>query len=151
MLKQFTILFISALFFLSACSSIKNVECTGIQGFKVHKVNTEGINSEVMVTIKNPNNFGFNIYPSEFDVVYGGIKLGKAKLDKKVAISKNAEETYPFELAGDFKGIGLADIMKLLESLTRKGELQIKGDLKVGKLLMKKTFPVEVKRKIAID
>lgn len=151
MLKQLSLLFFAALFFLSSCTSIKNVECTGIKGFKVHKVNTEGINSEVMLTIKNPNNFGFYIYPSEFDVMYAGIRLGKAKLEKKVAITKNAEETYPFELAGDFKGISLADIMKLLESLTRKGELHIKGDLKVGKLLMKKTFPVEVKRKIAID
>ena len=141
---------LSTLFFIS-CATIKDVECTGIKGFKVNKINTEGINSEVLVTIKNPNNFGFSIFPSEFDVTYAGIKIGKAKLDKKVPIAKNSEETYPFELAGDFTGITLGDIMKLLESFTRKGMLEIKGDLNVGKGFAKKSFPVSEKRTIAID
>jgi LEA14-like dessication related protein len=151
MFRLIVVLFSLSTIFFTACASIKDVECTGIKGFKVNKINAEGINSEVMVTIKNPNSFGFSIYPSEFDVTYGGIKIGKAKLDKKVPIAKNSEETYPFELSGDFKGITLTDIMKLLESFTRKGMLEIKGDLNVGKGLVKKSFPVNEKKTIAID
>lgn len=146
---RFKLFFVSfTLIFLCSCREIKEVECTGIKGFKLNKINTEGINSEVKVSIRNPNPFGFTIYKSEFDVLFGGIKLGKAKLNDKVKISANKEETYTFFLNADFKGISLSDILKLLESFTSKGELEVKGNLNVGKWFVKKSFPVNVKEKV---
>lgn len=135
----------------AACSRIKEVQCTDIKGFKIHKVNTEGINSDVMLTIKNPNNVGFYIYPSEFNVAFSGIKLGKARLNEKVFIAKKSEQTYPFTIAGDFKDITLGDIMKMLEGFSRKGDLEVKGNLNVGKFLVKKSFPVELKERLAAE
>ncbi len=142
-------LLIASFIFLTSCKDIKEVECTGIKDFKVHKVNTEEINSEIFVTIKNPNPFGFTIYKSEFDVLFSSIKLGQAKLDKKVKIGANKEETYPFLLKADLKGVSLSDVLKILESFSHKGVLEVKGDLKVGKLFVKKSFPVNVKEKIS--
>lgn len=147
--KLIVCLLLSGLFF--SCSRIKEVQCTDIKGFKVHKVNTEGIDSDVMLTIKNPNKVGFYIYPSEFNVAFSGIKLGKARLKEKVFIPKNSEQTYPFTIAGDFKDITLGDIMKVLEAFSRTGELEVKGNLNVGKFLVKKSFPVELKEKISVE
>jgi LEA14-like dessication related protein len=148
-MRKFLLLFLPL--FLLSCANIKEVQCTGVKGFKINKVSTEGINADILLTIKNPNSFRFFIYPSEFNVKYGGVKLGKAKLENKVRIDGNAEQTYPFSLIGDFKGLTLGDVMKALESFTRQGFLEIDGDIKVGKLFVKKTFPVNVKQKIATE
>jgi len=81
--------FMSLLFCLLAltnCRDIKEVQCTGVKGFKINKMDAKGIDGDILIGIKNPNAFGFSIYKSAFDVTYSGIYLGKAKLVKRVHI-----------------------------------------------------------------
>lgn len=139
------------LLLLVSCRNLKEVEYVAVKGFKINKVNTESIDAEIQITLKNPNNFGFNIYRSEFEASYGGVKLGKARLEKKVHIGKNAVQTYPFAIKGDFKNVTLGEVMKLLESFTRKSTLDVNGKIKIGKLFLKKTFPIVIKEKISVD
>jgi LEA14-like dessication related protein len=141
----------AVVFFLVGCRDIKEVHCTGVKGFKVNHINTSGIDGDILLGIKNPNNFGFSIYKSAFDVTYSGIYLGKARLTRRVFIRKNAEETYSFNLKSDFKNVNLMDVMKLLQGATSKGSIEVKGDLKVGKLLLRKSVPVDVKEKIRLE
>lgn len=150
MIRNIVILFLVALT-QATCINFKEVKCTGIKGFKINKVNTESIDAEVMLQVNNPNTFGFKLLPSEFNVSYSGIKLGQAKLVKKTKIRANTEATYSFRLSGDFKSMTLTDVMKMLESFTRKGTLEVNGQLRVGKLFTKKTFPVSYKEKISVD
>ncbi len=137
--------------FLFSCKTLKDPEYTGVKGFKINKINTEGIDGDIMLGIKNPNAFGFTIHKSEFDVSYSGVYLGKARLTEKVFIKGKAEETYSFNLKSDFKNVNLADVIKLLNGASNKGLLEVKGDLKAGKLLIRKKFPVDVKEKLSLE
>jgi LEA14-like dessication related protein len=149
--KTILLYFVAFILCLVSCKNFKEVQCTGVKGFKVGKISTAGLDADIMLGIKNPNSFGFSIYKSEFDISYGGIYLGKAKLSKRVHIGANAEQTYSFNLKSDFKNINLADVMSLLSGASRKGMLEVKGDLKAGKLFVKKKFPVDVKERIGMN
>lgn len=150
-MRRFNFLFLSSLvslfFTISSCKDFKEARCTGVKGFKINNVNAQGINAEVLLGIENPNTVGFSIYPSEFDVVFSGINLGKAKLNKRVHIDANAEKTYSFILKSDFKNVNLMDIMKLMNGGS-SGTVEVKGNLKAGKFYLKKKFPVDVKERV---
>lgn len=144
------VLFLFSLYF-SSCKNLKELECTGVTGFKVNKISTEGIDGDIQLSIKNPNRVGFSIYKSEFDIRYSGVYLGKAKLHKKVHIKANKEEAYSFNIKNDFKDVNLIDVMKLLGGATFKNQIEVKGDLKVGKMYIKKKIPVDLKEKLSIN
>jgi LEA14-like dessication related protein len=151
-MKKFSLL--SALFIcmiFAACRDFKEIQVTGVKGFKVNKIDTKGISADLLLNVKNPNNMGFSIYRSTFDVMYNGINLGKARSSKRVHISANSEETYAFTLKSDFKDINLMDIMKLVNGGGSGGMVQVKGDLKAGKLFIRKKFPVDVKERARLN
>ena len=137
--------------YLSSCKNLKELECTGVTGFKVNKISTEGIDGDIQLSIKNPNRVGFSIYKSEFDIRYSGVYLGKAKLRKKVHIKANKEEIYSFNIKNDFKDVNLMDIMKVLGGASFKNQIEVKGDLKVGKIYIKRKIPVDLKEKLSLD
>lgn len=144
--------FLLFIFLFSGCRNIKEVQCTGVKGFKVNSMSAEeGIDGDILIGIKNPNAFGFSIYKSEFDVTYSGIYLGKAKLTKRVHINTNAEDVYSFNLKNDFKGVNVIDAMKLLSGAIFKNTIEVKGDLKVGKFLLKKKIAVDIKEKVKLN
>ncbi|PBQ32500.1 hypothetical protein CNR22_12190 [Sphingobacteriaceae bacterium] len=153
MTYRFSLLIFCICTFLSFtnCKDFKEVQCTGVKGFKVNTINTSGIDGDIMIGIKNPNAFGFSIYKSEFDVTYSGVYLGKAKLTKRVHINANAEETYSFNLKNDFKGANIMDVMKLLSGAAFKNSVEVKGNLKVGKLFVRKKIPVDIKERINLN
>lgn len=131
---------------ICSCQDFKEVEVTGIEGFKMNKINTEGLEAEIRLGVKNPNMVGFSIYPSEFDIVYCGVPLGVAKLKKRVHIDANCEKSYGFELKSSFKGIGISDLTKIISS-SKSGLMEVKGNLKAGKFWLKKSFPVNRKER----
>lgn|SRR5574343_287632 len=132
---------------ISSCNDFKEAEVTGVKGFKIKKMNTEGIDADVILGVKNPNSIGFSIYPSEFDITFSGVNLGKAKLKKRVHIDANCEKPYVFELKSTFKDINLLDLTKLLSG-SKLGQMEVKGELKAGKFWLKKSFPVNHTEKI---
>ena len=140
---------VSTLFFIS-CKDFKEAQCTGVKGFKIHKIGPQGLDADILLGIKNPNKTGFSIYRSEFDVIFSGINLGKAKLSKRVHIDGNTEKTYSFNLKSNFKDANPMDIMKLISGGAR-GIIEVTGDLKAGKFYLKKRFPVKVKEKVDMN
>lgn len=148
-MKKLAFLLLPLVFIFSSCEEFKEVTVSGIDSFYLKKVSQEGIEAELNVKIKNPNNRNFTIYPSEFDVIFSGIRLGKARLDKKVKIDKNAERVYSFQLKSNLGDVNLMDLPKLL-NLSNIGNIEVKGDLKAGKLFIKKRFPVSYSEKIKI-
>jgi LEA14-like dessication related protein len=147
---SFILCFTAFLLIFSCCRDIKEVRCTGVKGVKVNKLDLSGINADVMLGIMNPNNFGFFIYRSKFDIVYNGVSLGTAKLSKRVRIGANAEKAYSFNLKSNFKNANLADVMKILGGGSQ-GNIEAKGDLKAGKFLLRKKFPIGIKEKVSLD
>jgi len=139
------VLFIALAF--ASCKNFKEAECTGVKGFKINKVNTEGLDADIILGIKNPNTVGFSIYPSEFDINLSGIGLGQAKLKRRVHIDANTEQDYTFTLKSSFKDMNMLDIMKLVNAGS-VGTIRVKGNLKAGKFYLKKNFPVDVKESL---
>jgi len=139
------------IFLLVGCKSFKEAECTGVTGFKINKVDLNGLDADIQLGIKNPNNIGFSVYRSSFDVIYNGVNLGTAHSSKRVHIDANSEKTYSFNLKSNLKNVNLMDIMKLVNSSGAKGVLQVKGNMKAGKFYLKKKFPVDVKERVGMN
>lgn len=130
-----------ALLGIVSCKEFKEVEVVGVENFKVKKISLEGIEADISIIIKNTNSFGFSIYPSEFDILFSGLNLGKARLKKRVHIDSNCEKAYVFELNSSFKGMNLMDLTKIVSG-SNLGSLTVKGELKAGKFWIKKRFPI---------
>lgn len=128
--------------------SFKELQLTSVSGFTINKINTEGIDANLMLKIKNPNRYGFIILKSNVDVIFSGINLGKAQLKEKVKIKGNIEETYIFGLKSDFKNVNLMDVLKLMNGSQNNGVVEVKGDLVCKKFILRKTFPVSVKERL---
>lgn len=144
---------LSSLLFLilTSCQDFKDVTVTRINEFHVTKITAEGIEGQVSLNIKNPNSFGFNIYPSEFDVTFSGVNMGKAQLKQKTHIDANADKSYPFTINTSFKNVNLMDITKLLGSIDNLGAIEVKGELRAGKFFYKKRIPVNLKDRIPLS
>ena len=143
------LIFVFAFFILNSCKEFQEVQVTGVKSFRLTKVNSEGIEGEVILGVKNPNEKGFSIYPSEFDVVYSGINLGKARLYKRVHIDGKSEKLYTFNLKTSLKDVNLVDAMGLLGG-GKMGNIEAKGNLKVGKFLIRKKVPVNISEKVGL-
>jgi LEA14-like dessication related protein len=144
--KRHIFIVFSCFLLFFGCKDFQEVKVLGVQGFKVEKLSMAGIEAEVMISIKNPNNIGFTIYPSEFDIIIGGVNLGKARLYKRVKIEGSTEKAYPFKLKSDFKGLNLMELAGIVGGKLA-GNIEVKGNLYAGKFLIKKKYPVDVKEK----
>jgi LEA14-like dessication related protein len=134
---------------LLSCKDFKEISVTNVNGFKMNKINAEKIEAEIQLKINNPNNMGFSIYPSQFDVVFSGMKLGKAKLNKRVHINAKTEQVYTFQLNTNLSELNPLDALKLL-NMQNLGNIEVNGDLKAGKFYLKKKFPIDYKDKVKL-
>lgn len=146
-MKAIGILLISLVILFSSCREFKEATVTGVDGFSIKKIDTKEMQAELKLLIKNNNSFGFSIYPSEFDVMFSGIHLGKAKLHKRVYINGNTEQVYSFDLKSNLSDLNFLDLARLLGS-DNSGKLEITGYLKAGKFYFKKKFPVNYGDKV---
>jgi LEA14-like dessication related protein len=132
------------------CIHLQQPEFLGVQGFSVRKIDTQGIEGDVFIRIKNPNRFAFRVYPGEVDVSFSGVHLGKARLDKAVKIKAGGEGDYGFHVKSDFKEIRLNEILRLISAAGRQEEVVVKGEVKAGRFFYRKKFPVELREKISL-
>ena len=146
-MKSHLILLIGITLLISSCKNFKEVTVTGVDGFSVKKIDAKEMQAELKLLIKNNNSFGFSIYPSEFDIMFSGINLGKAKLHKRVHINGNTEQVYSFDLKSNLGDLNFIDVARLLGS-NNSGKLEVKGDLKTGKFYLKKKFLVNYSDKV---
>jgi hypothetical protein len=110
------------MFFIS-CKEFKEITVTNVDSFYMNKITTEQIEAEVNVKINNPNNTGFSIYPSEFDVMFSGVRLGKAKLNKRVHIEGKTEKVYTFKLNSKISEMNPLDALRLMNLDNFTGKL----------------------------
>ena len=135
--------------FFSSCKEVQDIKVIAVEGFRINKLNTDGIEAEVNLKIKNENAIGFSIYPSEFDIAFSGVRLGKAKLHKRIHINGSSEKVYSFILKSGFGDLNILDLTKLLNT-GNLGKIEVTGDLKVGKFFIKHKVPVNFSDKIRL-
>jgi len=134
----------------ASCGSFQEISVSNIENFRIHKVTLQEIDGDIDLKIKNPNNTGFSIYPSEFDIVYNNTKLGKAKLHKRVHIGSRSEKVYTFKLKTNLENLNFTDILSLLNGGS-SGTIKLTGDLKAGKLFFKRKYPVNYSNKVNLS
>lgn len=147
-MKNKLLFILTSIIFIS-CKNYKEITVTNVESFYLNKITTEKIEAELNVKINNPNATGFSIYPSECDVVFSGIRLGKAKLNKRVHIDGKSEKVYSFKLNSKISELNPFDALRLL-NLEKLGSIEVKGELKAGKFYLKRKIPVNYNDKVKI-
>jgi LEA14-like dessication related protein len=152
MKKYIFSLFILFIFLFSSCGDFQDVTFTGIEGVKIIKMSQQGIEAEITARIKNPNNVAFHVYPSDMDATLNGLAAGKAQLTSNVRIKPKSEDVYTFTVKSDLSSINLMDLPKLMSMISGKSlRIGLKGELKVGKFLVKKGYPVEINKTVPLS
>lgn len=140
------------LLLFSSCGDFKEVTFSGIESVRMIKLSQNGAEAEVKARIKNPNSHSFTIYKSEMDVTLNGMNVGKAHLAKNVKIRKFSEDSYTFDIKSDFSNLMITDIPKIISmAMSKNVKVGLKGNLRVGKLFVKKDFPVELTQSVPLS
>lgn len=136
-----------AVLLLTSCiGELKEVSISRINDFKVTKLSPGGIEGEIHVTIKNPNSTRFRVFRSRADIVYGGIKLGRATSVRKIKVPANSEADHTFVLKGSLKDVSVTDLPGLFTSKNK--QMEIDGYIKAGKWYYWKKFPISEKQRL---
>ena len=152
MKKIFFILISITSFLFSSCGEYQEVTFSSLESMKMLKLSPNGVEAEIKAKIKNPNNTSFTIYKSEMDVTINGMITGKAHLEKNVRIKKNSEDTYLFMIKSDFSSLSITDIPKIIAmAMSKNVKIGLKGNLKAGKLFLKKNFPVDITKSVPLS
>ncbi|MFI5149341.1 MAG: LEA type 2 family protein [Bacteroidia bacterium] len=150
-MKKNIFLFLSILIFTASCK-YKEVTLGQISGLKINKITTNGLELELGMKINNPNSYGFSIYRSSFRIKLGGADLGTARIAKRTHIKAHSDEVYTFTIKTSFdklKEDGLAGMISLFSK--KNAEIEIKGNLKAGKFLLRKKIPVDRKQSTRME
>lgn len=136
----------------TSCSDFQEITFSGIENVKVTKLSKEAVEADIIAKINNPNRSGFTVYHSDMDVTFNGISCGKAKLTNNVKIKGESEQTYTFHVRTDLSNLSMTEYPKLLAiALSKHAKISLKGNLNVGKLFVKKQYPVEFSKLVSLE
>lgn len=131
----------------SACK-VEPITATGVQDVKLNNVDPlKGtVTVDLGLKIKNPNKLAVTVYGVDLDVKLAGASLGKISMDDKVKIEKDTEQVYRVKANAELSDI-LNSIPKILTAISKKqSTVELKGSIRVGVGIIKKTFPIELKQ-----
>lgn len=152
MKKYALIVFTFCCIVFTSCNDYQEVTFSGIENVNVTSLSQKGVEAIVTARIKNPNKVGFTVYRSEMDVTIGGIDAGKAHLADNVKIKATSEVAYTFKIKSDFSNLSMVDMPKIIAmAISKHVKIGLKGDLKVGKLFVKRTFPVNITKDVPLE
>ncbi len=152
MKKQILILAAIVVSLFSSCGDFEDVTFSGIENVKVNKLSQQGLDVNITAKIKNPNKVAFTIYKSDLDATFSGMNVGKARITNNVKIKANSEEAYTFNVTSDFSKLSIAELPNLLSIATSRSiKVGLKGNLRVGKLLVKKSYPVDMVKSVPLN
>ncbi len=146
------IFFLPYIFLLSSCGNFQEVTFNGIQLLKIVKLSQQGAEVEITTQINNPNTIALTIYPTNLDVTLGGLNAGEMHLTECIRIKAKSKHIYTFTVKSDFSKISERDLPKLITmALSRNVTVGLKGNINVGKLFVKRKFPVDFMQNVPIE
>ena len=133
------------------CLTYKEVKVVAVTEVGVKQFSTKGVEVEVAMQIKNPNNYKINIVDSDLELFVKGSRIGTATIDNKVTLPKKSNQIHRFIIKSSLKDMG-ANVFPILMTVLGGGiiELQIKGDIKATAKGIGKRFPVDFKEKVKL-
>ena len=141
-------LFTLILLCFSSCKEFKEISVSKINGFKINRLSTDGLEADINVVLNNPNTMGFKIYKSKADVFISDTKIGTARILKKVKVQANSNTEHVFTLNGDLKSMNFNSLLSIISGKSKS--VSMKGYIKAGKWFYKKKFPINETNNINI-
>jgi LEA14-like dessication related protein len=143
--------FLSIILFAVGCLSYKEVKVIDVTDVGVKKFTAKGVEVEVAMQIKNPNNYNIKIVDSDLELFVKENRIGTAKIDNKVTLQKKSNQIHRFIIKSSLKDMG-SSVFPLLMNVLGGGsiELHIKGDIKATAKGIGKRFPVDFKEKVEL-
>ena len=138
------LLFVMLTLLLASCSSPKQLEYREFKNFTVEKPGFASTALKMDLIYYNPNNFGLQLNKTDLDIFINNNYLGKATQVIQVDIPKRAEFTIPITMDVDMKNLLRNGFITLLNS---EVVIKVTGTIKVGKLNVYKSFPVNYEGK----
>lgn len=136
-----------ALLLLSGCAGYQDVAFKGITDMEVQRMDAQGVQARVHVTLENPNPFRIHVIDPDVDLFLNDVYIGKASLDSALVLDKRSERTYAVPLHASFGGHGAQAMGAMLTAaLTGKATLRAKGSVAGRVFLVRKRFPFEEER-----
>jgi len=130
--------------FLYSCSAPKELEYREFRNLVVEKVGVSSTSLKMDLVYYNPNNFGMELSNTDLDVFINSNYLGRTSQEYQVSIPKREEFTIPITIDVDMKNLiknGLTTF------ITNEVMVKLTGTVRVGKLNVFKTFPVNYEGK----
>lgn len=148
-MKQILYLGIFIILLNTSCQ-IQEIEIRKSDGVRFKNIRKNKLNFELMITVKNPNNFGFIISNIDINLSYRGKEIGSIKKSTQLRIPANSQNTYPIEIELNIdKTVG--NLSSLTVSLLKNRiDLKAKGYVKVRKFIFTKKFPIDQNERIKI-
>ena len=129
---------------LYSCSTPRELEYREFKNLIVEKVGVSSTSLKMDLVYYNPNNFGMELSNTDLDVFINNNYLGKTSQEYQVSIPKREEFTIPITIDVDMKNLiknGLTTF------ITNEVMIKLTGTVRVGKLNVFKTFPVNYEGK----
>jgi LEA14-like dessication related protein len=148
-MKYLFFLLIVVCTFFTSCT-IKDVEIGKIEGINLKDLSKDHISLELMVPIKNNNNFSFTISDVNLELSLNNVALGKVKKCTKLKIPANSSAVQPF--AFDIKFSKLVDnpLSLLTSVLKNKVDFKANGYIKVRRFIFTKKFDINENQAVKI-
>jgi LEA14-like dessication related protein len=142
--------FIYAFLILFTSCTIREVEIGKIEGVSLKEVTKEHVTLELMVPVKNNNNFSFTISDVNLDLTISNVDLGKVKKATKLKIPANSNAVQTMEFDIKFSKLASNPLTLLSSILKNKVDLKANGYIKVRKFLFTKKYLVNENQKVKL-
>ncbi|UEG49591.1 LEA type 2 family protein [Ferruginibacter lapsinanis] len=125
---------------LISCSTPKSLEYRDFKNFSIEKVGLGSSAIKMDLVYYNPNRFGLQLMRTDLDVYVDSTYLGHTTQEYQITLPRQREFTIPIKMDIDMRNI----FKNLLNTaFSKEINLKISGSVKVGKMNVFKTFPID--------
>ena len=129
---------------LNSCSVPKELEYRDFKNLTIEKMGFSSSAIKMDLIYYNPNNFGLELNRMDLDIFINNNYLGKTSQDYQISIPRREEFSIPIKIDVDMKNLLKNGFTTYLNS---EVTIKVTGTIKVGKLNVFKSFPVNYEGK----
>ncbi len=130
------------------CTTYQDVDFLGVTDYEIIDYDTEGIEAEFTMKIKNPNPYNIKIKDSDIDLYINGDRLGKAKLTNNIKLKKKTTKEYKVRLKSKFDKVG-SSVLTLGKSLFGGSvKVRAKGWVKASAFMISQKVKFDVSENV---
>ncbi len=129
---------------LTSCSVPKELEYRDFKNLTIEKMGFSSSAIKMDLIYYNPNNFGLELNRMDLDIFINNNYLGETSQDYQISIPRREEFSIPIKIDVDMKNLLKNGFTTFLNN---EVTIKVTGTIKVGKLNVFKSFPVNYEGK----